>query len=111
MSARPARLELAVFALKNEPMWAGSAHATVPEQESCLGFYEFERVGAVAWNSHCVFGGDVGCVEVFTWGVPWGTCLWMQAPSRVTVPMMSCFVCSDAGALFPGDACWPVLVV
>ena len=29
--ARPASLQLAVFALKNKPMWAGVTHSAVPE--------------------------------------------------------------------------------
>ena len=58
--ARPASLELALCALKNEPVRARVAHVAVPKNEGRVGLDHLERVFALSWLCHLQFGQRFG---------------------------------------------------
>lgn len=53
VSAGSAGLELAVFALENEPVRSGVAHIAHPLDERTLGFDDLEGMDATRGDSHC----------------------------------------------------------
>lgn len=52
VSARTTSFQLAVFALKDEPMRSRTTHSAVPEEQGRLALDDLEAVVTVTGNSH-----------------------------------------------------------
>ena len=51
-STRPAGPEVAISALKDEPVWSRVAEVAHPLDELGIGLYDLESVATVSWDSH-----------------------------------------------------------